>query len=410
MTAKDNTNHKENVLIVDDDESIRTTLSYILEDKGFSVDTVRDGTMALEKICYKEYSLALLDYKLPDTDGVSLAKKIKREARNIEVIILTGKATMESAIDAVKEDIFDYLLKPVDPDELIKVIGEALDKQRLIKKNQELMWELKKKNREMEKLNKFKSGLISMLSHDLRSPMSSLKGFNESFLQGFLGDLSPRQKEVIQTENRVLDSMMELINSLLDMEQIEAGQLRMNKKPCFIIKDVMDPVLERLGILADKKNIDIRVNCGKSLPEIEIDPNRISQVLQNILQNALKFTPENGYIDVSVSEISEGGKIEVRVKDSGKGIASHELNSIFDSFYTQDGETEPYSAGRGLGLTICKEIIKAHDGVIWAESDGENKGSSFIFILPVNGAGKEYVKKFWQCEKIKSCNGSGNGL
>ncbi len=374
---------KPRILIVDDDKSVVETLSYILEKNEFSVSTSQDGVSALEKVRYGDFNIAILDYKMPDMNGVVLAREIKRENKNIEVIILTGKATLESAIKAVKEDVFDYLIKPVNPEELIKAMQGALEKQRLVRKNQELIWELRKKNKELERVNKFKSGLISMISHDLSSPISSLKGFNESFLKGFLGELTPKQRKVIETENKAIDTMMDLINGLLDMQQIEAGKLKMNKKPCSIVKDVIEPLLERFSVHAREKNIDLRLKCDKSIPKVNIDPSKISQVVQNILQNAIKFTPDEGWVEVRVKDVDEKN-IEVNVQDSGRGIPPHELNSIFEVFYTKnDMEFSP--AGRGLGLSICKEIIKAHNGMIWAESSGLNQGSTFIFVLPKNG-------------------------
>ncbi|MGM0567614.1 MAG: response regulator [Elusimicrobiota bacterium] len=363
------------ILITDDDASIRTTLQFILERKGYYVDTADNGNEAYDKIKYADVDVAVLDYKLPDTDGVKLSRKIKEENSEIEIIILTGKASLESAIKAVKEDVFDYLLKPVNPDELIKVIEDALRKKRLIRENRELIWELKKKNKELERLNKFKSGLISMLSHDLRSPISSLKGFNESFLQGFLGDLTEKQKNVIKTENKVIDTMMELINSLLDIQQLESGKLKMNMKSSSMVDDVVKPVLERISIVAEDKNIEINLNT-EEVPDINIDPNRISQVFQNLLQNAIKFTPEGGKIDVRVKNSDLG--VELSVEDCGVGIERKELNTIFEAFYTKSG----FAQGRGIGLTISKEIIKAHGGMIWAESEGRNKGSKFVFVIP----------------------------
>ncbi len=379
------------ILVVDDEESIRTMLSYILEEEGLIVDTVHNGIKALEKIKYVEYHVAILDYKLPDTNGVDLAREIKRENKNIEVIILTGRATIESAIKAVKENVFDYLLKPVKPENLIKVIEGALEKQHLIKKNQELIWELRKKNKELERLNAFKGNLISMISHDLRSPISSLKGFNESFLQGFLGEITPQQRDIIETENRVIETMMELINSLLDMQQLESGNLIMKKKQCCIVKDVIEPVIERISVLAKEKKIKLSTDFEKDIPKVLADPPKMAQVVQNILQNALKFTPEGGSVKVKAQK-NDDGNIEVSVRDSGKGIPSNELNTIFEAFYSMDN-TKSNLPGRGLGLAICREIIKAHDGMIWAESAGEGKGSRFIFVVSGDVKGKTRVSQ-----------------
>lgn len=371
------------VIIADDEESIRTTLEFILQDNGYHVESVSNGSDIIKKVREKFFNIAILDYKLPDTDGVSLGREIRDITPYTELIILTGKATLESAIKAVKEDIYEYLTKPIDPDKLIEVINGALNKQQLIIENRRLMWELKKSNKELEKLNKFKDGLISMISHDLRSPISSLKGFNDAFLKGYVGELTEEQKEIIQTENETIDVMIELINSILDMRQIEAGKLKMNKEPADIKKDIYEPVLKRLKPSFEERNIKVKTECEKDLPEVYIDKARISQVIQNLVQNAVKFTPRGGEIILGASK-TKGNQIELSVRDTGKGISKDSINSIFEIFYTESkGDSNRNRMGRGLGLAICKEIIKAHDGTIWAESEGKGKGSTFFVVLPI---------------------------
>jgi signal transduction histidine kinase len=376
---------KIKILIADDDESIRTTLEFILLDNNFNVVSVHNGAEALVEMENHFFNIAILDYNLPDTDGLTLSKKLKNANNDAEVIILTGQATLESAINAVKENIYDYLTKPVDPEKLIEVINSALEKQRLILENKRLLWELKKSNKEMERLINFKDGLISMISHDLRSPISSLKGFNYSLLEGYAGELTEKQKEIIHTENKAIEVMMELINNLLDIRQIEAGELIMKKELTDVKENIVEPVVNILKPQAAEKNIAIEMNFNDSESNVVADYARIAQVLQNLIQNALKFTPKNGRITVNMSKI-KNDQIELRVSDTGKGILKESLASIFDAFYTTgengDGILRD-KAGRGLGLSICKEIVKAHDGAIWAESDGPGTGSTFVFVLPI---------------------------
>jgi signal transduction histidine kinase len=386
MNTEENT---ISVLIADDDQSVRTSLELILSER-YNVTGAGSGQEAVRAIKEKAFNIAILDYKLPDRDGVSLAKEIKEVDNDIEVIILTGKASLESAIESVKQDIYDYLTKPIDPQKILEVIDGALQKQHLIKENRRLLWDLKKSNKELKKLNDFKDGLIAMISHDLRSPICSIKGFNESMLQGFSGELTEKQKDIINTENEIVDSMVELMNSLLDIRQIQDGHLKMKKKPCNIMKDAVEPTIKRHGPQVNEKNIKINLTCDENLPEVNIDPARISQVIQNLIQNSIKFTSKNGNINVFISNKEDFIKVEV--KDDGKGIQQDLLNTIFDIFYTaESGEDEEKRrtamTGRGLGLAISREIIKAHNGEIWAESEGEGKGSAFIFMLPI-GDGK----------------------
>lgn len=373
---------KVRILIVDDDESIRKTLTFILLDRNFDVETAENGENALKKVGVQFFNIAIVDYGLPDTDGVRLGKNIKRISIETEVIILTGMASLESAISAVKENIYDYLTKPVNPDKLIGVINSALEKQRLILENKMLFWELKMSNKKLERLNKFKDGVISMISHDLRSPISSLKGFNYSLLGGYCGELTEEQKKVIEIEDETINTMMELINNLLDMRQIEAGELKMKKEPVDMVKTI-EPVIRILAPQINEKKLDVNVNCEENLPLVDMDAGRISQVVRNLLQNAIKFTPKEGRVEINLTK-TENQQIELQVKDTGKGIQKEFLDTIFEVFYTEDDSSKVREkTGRGLGLAICKEIMRAHAGLIWAESEGLGFGSTFTVVLPI---------------------------
>lgn len=378
--------YRDNILIVDDNESIRTTLQFILMDNNYNVESVENGKEAIEKVKEKFFNIAILDYRLPDVDGVILGKNIREINNDIEVIILTGKASLESAVDAMRKGLYDYLIKPVDPENLIKTIDNALKKQYLIMENKRLLWELKKSNKELERLNNFKDGLISIVSHDLRSPITSLKGFNKIFLDGYVGKLTEKQREIIEMENNSIDTMMEIINNVLDTRQIDAGKFEMKKKLIDIKNEVIIPVVKRVTPQINEKKLKVDINCEEDLPKVNLDCGRISQVIQNLLQNAIKFTSENGKIDVNILR-TEKEQLEVQVKDTGRGISVKDLDFIFEAFYTKDDNKKNGPAsGRGLGLAICKQIIKAHNGTIWAESKGEGKGSIFIFIIPISDA------------------------
>jgi len=372
------------ILVVDDDRSITAMLEFILREEGYLTKSASNAQETLQAVSEEFYNVAVVDYKLPDKDGITLAKEIKEINGDTEVIILTGKASLESAIKAVREDIYAYIPKTSDHGKLIDTIKGALEKQHLIFKNREYLWNLRKQKIELERLNKFKDGLISMISHDLRSPICSIKGFSQSLLEGFLGELNEKQKDVINTQNEIVDAMMELINNLLDMRQLQVGKLKMEMREINLTEAVINSTVKRLTPQINEKNLNVTVHADKNLPNVTADAARVSQVLQNLLQNAIKFTAQNeGVIEVT-AEKDENGFIKVKVKDNGKGISPDSLNNIFEAFYTSGSDESGNSpSGRGLGLAICKEIIRAHNGEIWAESEGEGKGSAFIFTLPL---------------------------
>ncbi|MGM0441310.1 MAG: ATP-binding protein [Elusimicrobiota bacterium] len=386
---EDKKDQKIKVLVVDDEQTIRITLQFILEDNDYIVEVAADGREALEKIDEQFFNIAVLDYRLPDIDGIELARKVKEKSEETEILILTGNASLESAIEAVKEDIYEYLTKPIEPEELIDVIESATEKQFLIMENKRLMENLKKSNEKYRRLNKFKDGIISMISHDLRSPISSIRGFHKSLLAGHTGELTDMQKEIVETEEEAVDSMMELINNILDMRQIEAGEFNVEREPTDFEEDVINALVKRLAPQIEERDLNLEVNYSADIKKVEIDGGRIRQVVQNLLQNAFKFTPKGGDITINVTQPEED-YIRVSVEDTGKGMNKETLNTIFEAFYTRDDEKrEKNKKGRGLGLSICKEIVNAHGGRIWAESEGEGEGSSFKFDLPVKDGGKD---------------------
>lgn len=379
---------KVKILLVSNDENLEKDLIPVLQENNYIIENADSGEKALKKVNEQFFNIIITEYRLIDMDGLTLGKNIKELAFDTEIIIITSKATLASAIMAVKENIYEYLTKPVNPYELIDIINGALKKQRLILENNMLLWELKMSNKKLERLNKFKDGLISMISHDLRSPISSFKGFNYALLQERAGKLTKKQKEIIKTENETIDAMIELINNLLDIRQIEAGELKMKKQLCNMNNSAIAPVVKRLMPQMDQKKIELTVNCERNMPEVKIDVGRMAQVVQNLLQNAVKFTPRGGRIEVNLLE-ADNQQVELQVKDTGKGIPEELLNSIFEVFYTMDDTNiERAKTSRGLGLAICREIIKAHNGLIWAESEGPGKGSTFIVMLPLGESNK----------------------
>lgn len=378
---------KIKVLIVDDSITSRKVIAAILKtDPKFAMEEAENSKEAIEWIKKKGFNIAIVDYALPDKDGIALTRNIKELNNDIQIIILTGHPSIESAMKAVKEDIYDYLTKPVEPDRFIEVINNALEKQHLLMENKRLLWELKKTNVELGKLDKFKSGLIAMMSNDLIPPINLINAFNTSLLEGKAGELTQEQREIVKTEAEAINAMVGLMDNLVDIRQIEAGELQIKKKLSDIKKTVIQPVIKRLTPQINKNKIKININYEKNLPEVNMDTGKISQVMQNLLQNAIKFNSENGNIDVMVS-VSDN-HMKVSITDDGKGIHRDLLNKVFEIFYTSDtsgidrDRKEP--AGRGMGLAICREIINAHGGKILAESKGEGEGSTFIFIIPIN--------------------------
>lgn len=233
------------------------------------------------------------------------------------------------------------------------------------------------KQREIDNL---KSGFLASVSHELRTPLVAIEKSLNLILSKTAGEISETQQQFLSIADRNLKRLTLLINDLLDLSKLEAGKMILRYEFASIAKIINESV-ETLKNWAKTKSITLRVTIPEALPEINVDSNRIIQVLNNLIGNAIKFTPENGTISVTAVFQKERNEIEVSVADTGIGIAQENLKRIFDKFY-QVGEISPTDiSGTGMGLAITKEIVELHGGRIMVESR-KDKGANFIFTLP----------------------------
>lgn len=244
---------------------------------------------------------------------------------------------------------------------------------------------LEKAYMELSSLDKMKSDFIAIASHELRTPLSIIKGYADAFMYGELGELTPFQLEKMKIINARADQMTKIINDLLDMSRLQEGRLVGERWPTPVDEMVVNAVSEYAG-RASQAGISLEYDIEEGLPPVSADVWRIHQVLENLIGNAIKFTPEGGEILVSARRSSEPGMVEFEVRDTGPGIPESELGKIFTPFYQVEPSTARSAGGLGLGLVISKGIVEAHGGRIWVESE-MGKGSSFKFTLPIHGEG-----------------------
>ncbi|MGM0440948.1 MAG: hybrid sensor histidine kinase/response regulator [Elusimicrobiota bacterium] len=364
------------ILVIDDNENDYLIAKRILKKEGYRVLYEPSGKKGFETVKEKLPDCVLIDRNMPGIDGTEVCKKLTAdpEVNHIPKILWTGANAKQDVIDGINAGADDFVTKSADRRLLLVRIKAMLRIKKLQDKKIENLKELKK-------LNQFKDGLISMLNHDLRSPITTIKGYNYALLNGQLGDITDKQREIFEIQKNSLERMINLINDVLNIKQIEAGRFIIEKETADIM-DLIAPLKQELSSRFDKKNINFSIEKDIENTRMEIDPGKVSQVFQNLLQNALKFTPEGGKIKFIIKEVDEDN-IEFRVTDTGKGIPEDSLEGIFEAFYTKDDEERDKSSkGVGLGLSICKKIINSHGGTIKAQSEGLGKGSTFIVQLP----------------------------
>lgn len=229
-----------------------------------------------------------------------------------------------------------------------------------------------------QNLENMRKEFVANVSHELRTPLTSIKSYSETLLNGSLQDkeASERFLNVINSE---VDRMTRLVKDLLQLSSIDSGKLCMNFEELSIV-DLVARSIEKIKLEAQNKMQHIKVSFEKNLPYVNIDNDRIQQVILNILSNSIKYTPEGGKIEVSISKA--GGKIHIKVRDNGIGIPKEDISRIFDRFYRVDKARSREMGGTGLGLSIAKEIIEAHKGKISIKSQ-PGKFTEVLIVLPI---------------------------
>lgn len=226
-------------------------------------------------------------------------------------------------------------------------------------------------------LDEMKSQLLSTVSHELRTPLASIKGFATTLLRQDVDWDEDSRRDFLGIIDAESDRLSELISNLLDMSRIEAGTLRVEPEATDLVPIIRETVSE----FRNTAHVhSFQVSVPSELPAVHADPRRVRQVMRNLVENAVKYSPEGGPIEVTVQPLPN--RIQVSVSDRGLGIAPDQLDRVFDRFYQVDSASTRQTGGSGLGLSICEAIIQAHNGRIWAESD-PGSGSTFHFTLPL---------------------------
>jgi two-component system sensor histidine kinase GlrK len=227
-------------------------------------------------------------------------------------------------------------------------------------------------------MDKMKSNFFSLMAHELRMPLASIKEGTNLLLKGIGEEFKEKRKEVLTIIAEESNHLIDLVNSLLDLSKMEAGMVKLNFRTSDI-RPLISRAASGMEPLAMAKNVRITMELPSDLPDVKMDEERILQTLKNLIGNAIKFTQTGGHVKISAKPVGKG--MRVSVADTGPGIPKEDLNVIFDKF--QQATMLSYSKikGTGMGLAIVKHIISAHGGKVWVESQ-VGHGSTFIFSLP----------------------------
>ena len=521
------------ILVVDDEAGVLLTSRAILQQEGYDVEAAASGLEAVEAIRQRHYDLVLTDLKMPGIDGLGVLAEVRKRSPLTVTVMMTGYGSVVSALDAVQLGAYEYLLKPIEVEDLKQAVRRSLERKRLseIDTLYRISWtvtqsqhsasmaaeisdavrgvlgldyaclltckdgqwqgngsptlghaldslslrralqrglivtdqdheetaaawaqsqqirsfslvpgivgsrlvcvlcahngqkpyefhasavrflqglasqtalalenaalireltsnneELAAANRKLQELDKLKSNFLSVATHELRTPLSVILGYNAMLEESLQDRLDESERQTLTESIAACKRLIRMVNSMLDISQIESGKMKMD----FVTTDLrrlVNGVAALFQQEARGRRLRLSVEMAARPLRVQVDAERIEQVLINLVGNAVKFTPAGGAITIRARHQPERRQVEISVQDSGLGIAPEDHARIFDEFaQVRNAQAETSRDGSGLGLAIAKRIVEAHQGQLRVEST-PGKGSTFFFTLPLKAAG-----------------------
>lgn len=370
------------ILVIDDEEGIRAGCRRVLEPEGYIVETAATGQEGLRLFMEGNFDLVLLDVVLPDMRGIDLLKPMLEKDPDVICVIITGYATIELAVQAIRAGAYDFLSKPFTADVLKLVVAQGLERRRLsleakrLQKIEEEARELARAKEELERLDRFKTMFMLTVAHELRAPLNALQSFLLAILKGYIPP--EEQREVLERAAQRTQDLISLVDDLLKLAAAKSEK-GLEKREPISLADVLEKIFPLFKAEADSKGINCTLEI-RQRPIVQADPDQMAQVWSNLISNAVKYTMPGGKVQVILEE-RDGWAIGI-VEDTGIGIAREDLERIFEEFYRTPQAKKLVPHGTGLGLPLVKQIVEAHGGNITVESE-LGRGSRFTFRIPV---------------------------
>lgn len=364
------------ILIVDDKPENLYSLECMLSEPGRTILKASGGREALRIVLQEEISLILLDVQMPEMDGYEVAAMLQSTSRTrkIPIIFVTAISTeREYMLRGLNSGAVDYLFKPLDTE-----ITRA--KVNTILKIQQQQTEIERMNAQLTALNKEKNFFLGMAAHDLRNPIGNILTLASMLREELDAKMNEEQHTCFEMLTITGNQMLELLDNLLDISKIESGS---------VLRDVRTHTLESLLMhcigsnrkIASKKNIQLHCSFKEEQIQLKTDKQQFTQILNNLVSNAIKYSPPGSVVDIS-AEINTQ-EITIHVIDQGAGIPFDEQSRVFSPFARTSVETTGGESSTGLGLSIVKRLLESNGGRIWFKS-APGQGSAFSFSLPVS--------------------------
>ena len=369
------------ILLVDDQPTNLKVLRQALETADSKILAATSGARAIEIAQRAHPDLILLDVMMPEMDGYETCRKLKEDpaTAGIPVLFITARTDTESVVQGFAAGSVDYLTKPFQTDEVLIRVATHLRNDRLTRELATSNQALSAANEKIQQASHRKSRFLANMAHELRTPMNAIVGFTR-MVQRKSGALLPeQQRQNLAKVQTSANHMLDLVNEILDLSKIEAGQMQVHAAPCDLeelVADCCDTLSPLVG-----SEVELSYAVDEAIGQAHTDAVRLRQIIVNLMGNALKFT-EKGRVQVRIDADQLDGKalIVIAVSDTGTGIPAADLATIFEEFRQVEGAAGEHK-GTGLGLSITQSLAQLLGGTIGVESES-GQGSTFTVCIP----------------------------
>jgi signal transduction histidine kinase len=363
-----------NLLIVEDSPSDARLLEAYLSEGLPGVGSIeREGTLegALARLGRGDIDAVLLDLGLPDSSGLDTFRQIVASNPHVPVVIVSGMSDAHVSEEAVALGAQDFVLKDgATPKDLARSITYAIRRQQVIEDLE------RGKRDQLDAKDRF----LSQVSHELRTPLAAVHQFVSLVADGTAGPLADEQRECLSVAMRNIRQLALMVGDLLLMGRMSDGLVELRPERANVL-DLIEECVSTLRPLADEKGLKVDIDVdSQELPDAWCDPARAAEVLNNLVENAVKFTPAGGSVAVTANLDDDG--IHIAVRDTGRGVQPENRERVFEQYFRESGDGDSGRGGLGLGLFVCRDLVERQGGRIWLESEPSERGSCFEFTLP----------------------------
>ncbi|MFB0536984.1 MAG: response regulator [Anaerolineae bacterium] len=372
------------ILVVDDELGIREGCRRALTPYGFEVEVAENGPTGLRELREGQFDVLLLDVMMPGMSGLEVLRQARKLDPDLICIIITGYATVELAVQAIREGAHDFITKPFTSELLLQVINRELERRQLRRETERLhrleeeARELARAKAELEKLETIESRFMLTMVHILRAPVAVLQNSIQLIRKGYV----PPEEQPVLLERADLRAgeLLTILDDLLLLAYLKEG-VGLTKTETVSVADVLEEMLATLKSQADQQGVTMSLDVADR-PQVTANPDHVEALWTHLLSNAIRYTPAGGGVTVSLRTDREQGQGIGAVSDTGIGVAVEDIPRIFEEFYRTEEAKAMQETGTGLGLPIIQQVVEMYGGTIEVESV-VGQGSTFRFTLPL---------------------------